>query len=143
MSKSKKTLSEKVHDLIVGADYKEDTTFILTCLEIDRKTGAKYNPFYKRATNLELLGLIDITHSVLEAEREEVLLGPASNKDTLDVAIDSVYKELYESIRQGLLSNNLNDVAIDFIDRLKSVKESINIDDLKDDGDDEEEYGTA
>jgi hypothetical protein len=142
MSKEKKTLSEKIHELIVEGNYKKETAFFLTLLEVDKENGTKFNPVYKRATNLELLGLVDILHGVLEAEREEVLMGPAANKDTLDVAIDSVYQELYENIRQGLLSGDLNDVAIDFIDRLKSVKENINIDDLKQDGD-EEEYGTA
>jgi hypothetical protein len=134
-----KTLSEKIHELVLKQDYNQDTAFTLICLEVNKKTGEKYTPFYKKASDLELLGLIDIMHSTLEAERENVFVGPDKERDTLDTAIDSVYKELYSDIRQGLLSGDLNDVAIDFIDRLKSVKGSINIDDLNDD----DEYGTA
>jgi hypothetical protein len=124
--------------VVLKQDYNPNTTFALICLEVNKKTGEKYTPFYKRASDLETLGLIDVMHGALEAERENVFVEPGGERDTLDIAIDSVYKELYSDIRQGLLSNSLNDVVIDLVERLKSVKGSININDIND-----EEYGTA
>jgi len=132
--KTEKTLSQNLHDLVSKQDYKKGTAFFICGVELDPETGLTAFPTYQRGSNIEKIGMIELIIANLEAEKEQVIFGEpvGAPKDVLDVAIDSVYNEMFADIRQSLLSNDINSMAVDFVSRLKKVKDSIKTNDLND-----------